>query len=151
MVRDEVDVSEKGGKVRHRNRLWRPPEGEEVKQTVIKQPPTDEVCFHCPNRIVDFNGLRIPCQNICAPLQWVNGNVPLKEAQLRENIEPSSDYNEILAEQIEARRSNFTALIAEETNIRKKAVAVLLEAEFKIDEIARVMKVARRTILRMRK
>jgi hypothetical protein len=56
-----------------------------------------------------------------------------------------------LAEQIEARRSNFTALIAEETNIRKKAVAVLLEAEFKIDEIARVMKVARRTILRMRK
>lgn len=137
--------------MRHRNRLWRPPGGEEIKQTVVKQPPSDEVCFHCPNRIFDFNGLRIPCQHTCAPLQWVNGNVPLKEAQLKENIEPSSDYNEVLAEQIEARRSNFHSLIAEETNVRKKAVAVLLEAEFKIDEIAHVMRCARRTILRMRK
>lgn len=83
-------------------------------------------------------------------MQWINGNVGLREALLDDPVEPSSDYNLILAEGIETHRQEYSEAIANETDLRKKCIGVLLEADFRITEIARVMKLTRRTIYRIR-
>jgi len=95
-------------------------------------------------------GKKISCAGLCPPMRWVNGNVGLKEALLDEPIEPSSDYNSILAEGIEAHRRDFSGLISGETNLRRRCVGVLIEADFKIEEIARAMRITKRTIYRLR-
>jgi hypothetical protein len=96
------------------------------------------------------NGKKVPCAGLCPPMQWVNGNVGLKEALLDEQVEPSSDYNAILADGIETHRKDYSVVIANETNLRKKCVGVLIEADFRIEEIAKVMKLTRRTIYRLK-
>jgi predicted TIM-barrel enzyme len=81
---------------------------------------------------------------------WVNGNVVLKETLLDEPVEPSSDYNAILAEGIDTHRRDFSEHIDRVKNTKVKCVAILAEAGIKIEDIAKVMKCAKRTIYRIR-
>lgn len=128
--------------MRSRNDLWKPPEGNAKPKPAPKSAPHDPICNGCQNQGT--------CSGLCPPMQWINGNVGLREALLDDPVEPSSDYNLILAEGIETHRQEYSEAIANETDLRKKCIGVLLEADFRITEIARVMKLTRRTIYRIR-
>ena len=129
--------------MRKRNRLWKPERADNCgNQAAPRRPPTDGVCMTCLNRPT--------CQNTCAPMLWVNGNVVLKETLLDEPVEPSSDYNAILAEGIDTHRRDFSEHIDRVKNTKVKCVAILAEAGIKIEDIAKVMKCAKRTIYRIR-
>jgi hypothetical protein len=138
--------------MRLKNRLWNP-EHETIKhhkKTIKNHLPDDFICLQCPNKEHELpDGKKITCQNMCYPLTWVDGNVGLKETLLDKQYEPSSDYNSILADGISARRIDYTnRLISEKLKIR--CVAVLLEAEFSIQDIAHLLKCSSRNIYRLK-
>jgi hypothetical protein len=139
------------GIMRLKNRLWNPEHPEAKRKKTIKAGHNldDLICQQCPNKEVTLpNGDKLPCQNICYPLSWTDGNTGLKETLLDKEFEPSSDYNEVLAEGITARRIDYTRFQADKIKI--KCVAVLLEAEFTIPEIANLLKCSTRNVYRMR-
>jgi hypothetical protein len=139
-----------GAKMRTRNRLWNPehPEPKRKKMLKVQHNLDDLICQLCPNKEIELpNGDKLPCPNVCYPLSWTDGNAALKETLLGKQFEPSSDYNAVLAEQIEHRRIDYTII----NKIKARCVAVLLDSDFTIAEISKLLRCSTRNIYRIMK
>lgn len=137
--------------MRRRNRLWNPehPAKKRKKTSKANHNLDDLICQQCQNREIELpNGDKFPCQHTCYPLSWTDGNTGLKETLLDKHYEPSSDYNDVLAEHIKHRRFDYTRI--ESNEIKVRAVAVLLESDFTIPEISKLLKCSTRNIYRIR-
>ena len=98
----------------------------------------DPCCQYCPNKG--------KCLYLCSPLRWVDGNVGRKESlssQLPAN-KTYSDYNAEIAHRGEQVRAQIMGI----GDIRKRAIAILLENDYTIAQIAHVLKCSESTIKR---
>ena len=115
-----------------RSRVWNAP----------KHGHDKEICKDCKNVG--------RCEDPCAPLVWIDGNVPLKEKILSRDLSnyDYGDYNVILAEKISSSREINGEVISGIQNIRKKAIVVLIDNGFTIKDISTFFKCSERTIYR---
>lgn len=104
-----------------------------------------QICPGCPN-----HGR---CEFLCSPLQWVNGNAPLKERILDDPIEDTydiPDYNAVLYElQAEAPADSRIADIAGVRDIQRRAICAMLAVDIPQARIARLLGIDRRRLYRI--
>ena len=100
------------------------------------------ICAGCAN-IQD-------CIAPCNPMVWIDGDKPRKEMLLKEDLGEYdyADYNAVLAERIEHEQEHFQRLVDKLDDERTQAIVVLLDNNFKIPAVARILKVSIRTIYR---
>jgi hypothetical protein len=114
----------------------------ERQRSHIQKLPDKKICMTCPNMA--------DCQNMCAPLLWINGNKPLREKLLDNDMEGVEyrDYKGVLAEQIESARERRVAFIEDILDVKKRAVIILLDEGFKIPQLAKLFRCSERSIQR---
>jgi hypothetical protein len=92
-----------------------------------------------------------PCPNPCAPLKWINGNVARREPlvdDLKKKMPVSRDYNEVLAELIEDRATAMDKILQIE-DPKRRAIGAMLLARLKHKEIATLLSMSPRQIIRI--
>ena len=131
-----------------RNSLWNSKEKGHAKATPQRRP--DPLCKSCPNNHKDK-----PCQNLCTPMKWINGNVELKEKILNEP--PSihlyqTNYNAKLHELIEDKQTKDTdrlELIRQLTDPKRKMIAACILVGMTQQEIGKQAHISQTRISRL--
>lgn len=120
--------------IKPKKRVWHAPQNGHDKA----------VCADCLNKG--------RCTDPCAPLKWIDGDVPLREKILKSDINEYDyeDYNAVLAAKISHTREINGEMIRSIANIKKKAIIILLDSGFKISDVSRFFRCSIRTIYRIK-
>ena len=143
--------------MRHRNRLWNPEHDKDFpkRKPTPKPPPTDPLCDTCPNKIIKYmdNGeeKEMPCQGLCPPMQWIDGNAASKEtlmADLNTKDMEYRDYKDSLIEMMEHKQARIESAL-DFTKARHKAISILLLTGMTQKDISKLFRMSTRQINRI--
>lgn len=125
------------------------------KQRSKKKAITEPLCQGCPNKTIKYidNGKEkeMPCQGLCPPMIWIDGNKQTQEA-LMSDINGKDleyrDYKDDLIEMIEHRQARIDTAI-NITDVKHRAISILLLAGLTQKDIATLFCMSYRQINRI--
>lgn len=104
----------------------------------------DPICEHCENR-------ELSCVTACAPLTWINGNIPTRELLITDvsyNPDTQYNYNDTLADMISDRNYRLSSL-TDMKDIRNRAIAAMRAVQITQQQMADLLHMSRRQISRI--
>jgi hypothetical protein len=128
------------------NKLWKP-ETKAKRKAKDRFKPQDYICANCINKSI--------CKGLCPLMVDINGNIPLREPltsdiMTSQAMATQSDYNVVLAELIEDKQAQYE-FISMIPDIRKRAIASMLACDLTKRNIASILKLSYRQIIRISK
>jgi len=128
-----------------RNQLWKP-EGNKPKFGIRMAPKRDPLCEYCPKKKSCSPGP-------CFFLSRINGNAESKEVLISDLCDKEmefKDYKESLAELIEDREIAFSKINTIQP-YKIRAIAAMLYVDIPKAEVARLLRISRTTLYRVKK
>lgn len=139
MDRELQEYLDRGGTITQCPAIETLPQNGQKKENKKRRP--DDICKQCRHKK--------RCRSLCAPLEWIDGNVELQEKLLNNPYDDrhcTEDYNAVLARVIKNVNQNNNNIILQIRSLRDtrlKAIAAMVHAEMSVSSIAEIVHISK--------